>query len=126
MRVWTRQHQPDGTQQWKSVDNKQASIAWLQNALLLQLGESHFWADWGLPVTQNIVTQIWPDYYVNLTQNRFSDYFASLRITHDSTSTEDNPVYQVAAIFPDGTTYQNGKKSFNQSFSQTGPFHGSN
>lgn len=122
MRVWTRQHQPDGTRRWIAVDGNQAQIAWLQNALLLQLGESPFWADWGIPVTRTLVSQIWPDYYVNMTQQRFVDSFSSLQITRDPADNDDNPTYRIAAILPDGTFWDSGKNQFNQSYSQTGPF----
>lgn len=122
MRVWTRQHQSDGTRRWVAASSNQATIAWLQNALLLQLGESPFWADWGLPVTRTLVSQIWPDYYVNMTQQRFADYFASLLITHETDPPDDNPAYRISAIFPDGTPWHNGASQFNQNFSQTGPY----
>lgn len=122
MRIWTRQHQPDGTRRWVAVDRNQATIAWLQNALLLQLGESPFWADWGIPVNKTLVSRIWPDYYMTLTQERFADYFASLTITQDPNPADDNPTYRITALFPDGTPWQNGQTQFNQSFSQTGSF----
>ncbi|MXV44309.1 hypothetical protein GS501_04520 [Saccharibacter sp. 17.LH.SD] len=120
MRVWTRQHQPDGSRHWVAVDGDQAIIAWLQNALLLQLGESPFWVDWGIPITQTLLTQVWPDYYTTMTQQRFAGYFASLTIIREPQS--DNPAYRINAILPDGTTWQSGKNKFNQSFSQTGPY----
>lgn len=124
MGIWTRQYQPDGTRRWVSVRDNQAIIAWLQNALLLQLGESPFWADWGLPVTQMLVTQVWPDYYVHMTKQRFEDYFTSLRITRDTAQDSAEPSYTISALFADGSSYHSGQQQFNQRFSQTGPFHG--
>lgn len=44
----------------------------------LNLGESPFYADWGIPAEPSVITQIYPDYYVQLTQQRFAPFFPSL------------------------------------------------
>ena len=44
----------------------------------LNLGESPFWADWGIPAHASVVTQIAPDFYMALMQRRFAPHFLSL------------------------------------------------
>lgn len=122
MRVWTRVMGSDGKRTWQPVDNDQGNIAWLQNALLLQLGESPFWTDWGLPVSKTLVSQIWPDYYLNMTQQRFRDVFPTLQVTRQRVDGQSDPVYSIRAILSDGTAYSNLRKSFGQNYSQTGPW----
>lgn len=122
MRVWTRVRQSDGTRRWQAVDGDQANIAWLQNALLLQLGEAPFNAEWGLPIRDTLVTQVWPDYYVNLTKQRFRDTFPMLQITRERNGKQADLGYSVRALLNDGTLYSSKKDAFNQTYSQTGPW----
>lgn len=72
--------------------NDQVYIETLLQCLKLQLGESPFYADYGLPASQSIMQQLFPDYYVALTQQRFAPYFAALSITRVS---DNPPTYQV-------------------------------
>ena len=56
-------------------------VTTLCQTLLLNLGESPFFGNYGIPAYQTIVTQVWPDFYVAFTQQQFSQYFASLIIS---------------------------------------------
>lgn len=47
----------------------------------LNLGESPFFADWGIPAHPSIVTQVFPDLYMVRIQQRFSSRFASCILT---------------------------------------------
>lgn len=69
--------------------------------LLLNLGESPFWANWGIPGHPSVISQIFPDYYVAITQQRFAQYFASLLI---SKQPAPNPTYRVAVLTHQGAT----------------------
>lgn len=122
MRVWTRVMGSDGKRTWQPVDNDQGNIAWLQNSLLLQLGESPFWADWGIPVQQTLVSRVWPDYYLNMTQQRFRDVFPTLQITRRDGGNGADPVYDISIILNDGTFYSSARQAFSQDYSQTGPW----
>jgi hypothetical protein len=82
--------------------NDYVYITALIQCLKLQQGESPFWADWGIPARQSVVTQVFPDYYVTLMQQRFSQYFASLQITKIQSST---PTYNIALITHQGVVY---------------------
>jgi hypothetical protein len=44
----------------------------------LNLGESPFFANYGIPAHPSVVLQIFPDFYMIRTQQQFSGYFASL------------------------------------------------
>ena len=99
MRVWGRVTNEDGTKTWVEVStdpsglNDAVNITWLAQALKLNLGESPFYGNWGIPAQQSVVTQIFPDFYVWKTQRRFAGLFGSLtvlRVPNLST-----PTYQI-------------------------------
>ena len=81
------------------------NLTWLWQCLKLSQGESPFWADWGIPAQRSIMQQIFPDYYVNLMQQRFAQYFAALQILKVPSTT---PTYSITAI-----TQQGAKLSLN-------------
>lgn len=89
----------DGSQSWVEVstdpntgDNSIVYLVALIQCLQLNLGESPFWANYGIPAQQSVLQQILPDYYVALTQQQFAGYFASLRIARIP---GPDPVYRV-------------------------------
>lgn len=90
-RVWGRVT-TNGTRKWQAFETDSngyddaPNIIWLQNVLLLNLNESPFYADWGIPLQQTLATSIFPDYYTSQTQQRFSAYFPSVVITRISSS----------------------------------------
>ena len=71
----------------------------LIQVLLLNLGESPFYANYGIPAQQTVITQIFPDYYVNITQQQFAQYFSSLIITKIASTT---PTYLINATTTQG------------------------
>lgn len=87
---------------WVEVDtdqngyNDNVMLTTLAQCLKLNLGESPFYANYGIPQYQTITTQVFPDYYVAQTQQQFSKYFASLILTRVPNQT--TPVYNVTAI----------------------------
>ena len=46
--------------------NDMVMLTTLAQCLKLNLGESPFWADWGIPAYTSIVTQIHPDLYMEI------------------------------------------------------------
>lgn len=72
--------------QWVQVntdpngDNDHVYLTALAQALLLNFAESPFYADWGIPAVESVLTQTFPDIYVMLTQQRFVGCFAALAI----------------------------------------------
>lgn len=71
----------------------------LIQTLKLNLGESPFYGDWGIPAHESVVTQIYPDYYVTLTQQRYLSQFMSLVVVKQPVTT---PTYDVAVQFKSG------------------------
>lgn len=106
-RVWARIHNDDGTRTWQAIEttsagsNDNLNFIWLQNVLLLNINESPFYSDWGVPVHQTMVSQILPDYYMSLIQRRFSEYFASVIINRISATT---PTYSISVTSATGFT----------------------
>lgn len=99
LRTWGRPHNRDGTYgPWTEVTTTasgQDDLVWfttLCQVLLLNLGESPFFANYGIPAHASVVTQVFPDYYVAFTQQQFSRYFASLIIAKQNTP---DPRYNV-------------------------------
>ncbi|GLH24090.1 TPA: hypothetical protein QCI16_003055 [Enterobacter ludwigii] len=109
MRTWGRVTDANGKKQWVAVEsdaNGDFSYGWLTTliqTLKLNLGESPFYAQYGIPGQQSIVQQIHPDYYVNMTQQQFSGYFASLSIS--KVSGAKNPTYSIDVVFLNGVSY---------------------
>lgn len=109
MRTYGRIKQANGSPgPWVvvSTDPNTGSDAWvfltaLCQVLLLNLGESPFYANYGLPAQQSVIQQIQPDYYVTRTQQQFAQYFASLIISKDPAATV--PTYNIRATMFDGT-----------------------
>lgn len=74
----------------------------------LNLGESPFFADWGIPARESVVTQIYPDFYVQLIQQRVAPHFMSLMLEHRPDATDETgrpmPHYHFEAITNYGST----------------------
>jgi len=75
-------------------------ITTLCQTLKLFLGESPFFATYGIPSQQSIVTQIFPDFYVAQVQSQFSQYFASLQIQRrpQRSAIPSDPIYDVNIV----------------------------
>ena len=75
----------------------------IQNCKLI-LGESPYFANYGIPSEQAIIQQLFPDYYVTQIQQRYAQYFASLIISN--VPGEVNPTYLVNIITKAGSRVQ--------------------
>ncbi|THD45242.1 hypothetical protein ERD95_17560 [Enterobacteriaceae bacterium ML5] len=110
MRTWGRVTDGNGNKKWVAVEsdaNGDFSYGWLTTliqTLKLGLGESPFYAQYGIPAQQSIVTQVYPDYYVNILQQQFAGYFSSLTISKVDGAV--NPTYDIQAIFLNGVSYR--------------------
>lgn len=76
-------------------NNDAVYLTTLTQVLKLNPGESPFFANYGIPGQASVVQQIFPDFYVNLTQQQFAAYFASLSITRSSSNP---PTYEVDIV----------------------------
>lgn len=111
MRVYGRQFNDDGTYTWVLTEtdangyNDAVYITALCQVLQLNLGESPFWANYGIPAIDSITTQIFPDLSVYFIQQQYSQYFASLKITKVNATNDKGsptPVYNVAIVTQQG------------------------
>jgi len=109
MRTYGRITNPDGTKSWVEVTtdangfNDWVWVTTLCQVLLLNLNESPFYANYGIPAKQSVIQQVQPDYYVARTQQQFADKFANLVIAKESSNP---PKYRVNV-----TTHQGIKAS---------------
>lgn len=95
-----QQPQPAGFPQWVTVEtdpvtgsNSLVYVTTLCQVLAGILGESPFYANYGLPAYQSVYAQVAPDFYAQRTQQQFAQYFASLSITRVPGA--EVPTYQV-------------------------------
>lgn len=110
MRTYGRVGQVDGQGgTWTEVDtaangdNSELYLTTLCQTLKLNLGESPFYANYGIPAQQSVVTQVFPDYYATVTQTQFAGYFASLVINRIQGS--NPPTYTVNAVCFSGAVF---------------------
>lgn len=101
MRTWGRNHLGE----WEEVsgDNDAIYLTTLIQNLKLNIGESPFYARNGIPAQQSVISQIFPDYYVQQIQQQFSKYFASLLIAKIPTSLQNHyPLYKINVLTHQG------------------------
>jgi hypothetical protein len=97
----------DGTtiRQWVKVEtdangfNDMVNLTTLAQALLLNINESPFFADWGIPARDSVMQQIHPNFYVGLMQQRFSKMFASIVVAHRN---DPIPTYDINVVTHQG------------------------
>ena len=61
--------------------NDSVYLTTLAQVCKLNLGESPFFANYGIPAHPSVVTQVYPDFFMVRTQQQFAPYFASLILT---------------------------------------------
>jgi hypothetical protein len=90
---------------WVEIDDTNYIwLATLAQCLRLGLGESPFYAGYGIPGQQSVQTQIAPDAAVAKTQAQFAQYFSALAVSRVAGASV--PTYNVTAIFKNGTVIQ--------------------
>ena len=105
MRTYGRVTDEWGNKTWNVVQtdakgaNDYVYITTLAQCLLLFLGESPFWANFGIPSNTSLIQQVWPDYYVALTKQYFAQFFASLTVVKINNSA---PTYNINVITNQG------------------------
>jgi hypothetical protein len=83
-------------------DNSWVYLVTMLQELQLELNESPFFANRGLPARESILQQVAPDLYMSLIQQNYSQYFASLVISRQPDPASGDPTYQVNVIFNSG------------------------
>ena len=106
MRTYGRVYDIYGNYTWQEITtdangyNDSVYLTTLCQVLALNLGESPFFANWGIPQYQTVMSQVYPDYYVMQIQQQFSSFFASITITKVQSAT--SPTYNIAAVSHSG------------------------
>lgn len=91
--------------QWvKVTETGYIWLATLAQTLRLNEGESPFYANYGIPAHQSVMSQIAPDAAINRTQTQYAPYFANLTIARQQNLPQ--PTYNISAIFQNGTVIQ--------------------
>lgn len=107
LRTYGKVYNTDGSYTWQVVTtdangyNDNVWLTTLCQCILLNLGESPFWANYGLPAQDSVVYQIFPDYAMSYLQQQFSQYFALLQVSRTS---DTKPIYQVNVLTNSGAT----------------------
>ena len=94
-------------QNGKWVEITQTSYVWLATlaqTLRLNQGESPYYANYGIPAHDSVMTQVAPNAAINRTQQQYAPYFASLSVLKDPNTV--NPTYRINAVFQNGTLIQ--------------------
>jgi hypothetical protein len=99
---------PTGPKRWVVVEttpqgfNDDVYVTALAQTLLLNINESPFFAQFGIPAHQSVMQQIAPDFYVVFTQQYYSQFFASLTVAK---LLEPEPHYRFSVITHQGFKY---------------------
>lgn len=108
MRTYGRVTNELGQKIWITVTTDAAGyndavwITTLAQTLKLNLGESPFFANYGIPAHASVLQQIQPDFYMAYTQQQFAQYFASLILAKVPTPPNGDPVYQINVVTQQG------------------------
>ena len=98
--------QPAGYPRWEQVStdangfNDAVYLTTLCQVLLLDLNESPFYAQYGIPDQPTILQQVQPDFYMTRIQQQFAPYFASLILTKLG---GDPPAYKINVVQNNGS-----------------------
>lgn len=99
MRTFGRTYDANKVPTWVEVStdaNGRNDLVWattLCQTLLLNLNESPFFANYGIPAKTALIQQVAPDFYVMRALQQFSQYFANLIISRVPAAAD--PVYKV-------------------------------
>ena len=76
----------------------------LAQTFKLNLGESPFYANLGIPAAQSVLSQVQPDYYVNYIREYFAPQFATLLISKRANApNQPMPTYDISITTQQGS-----------------------
>ena len=117
MRTWGRTYDELGNATWVEVStdskglNDYVYVTALCQELKLNLGESPFWGNRGIPAKESVVMQVAPDFYTLLMQQNYSPFFLSLVITRVPPNTPNPGQYK--SIQPNQITRKGQTPTYN-------------
>ena len=83
-------------------DDSAVYVTTLAQCIKLTPGESPFFANYGIPAQDSIVTQIYPDFHVAKTQAQFAQFFAGLTIARQASPDGVTPSYRIDIVAKNG------------------------
>lgn len=107
MRVYGRVYSELGVSTWVEVTtdangfNDYVYVTALAQCIKLNVNESPLWADWGIPAQPSVMSQVFPDFWMALMQQRFAPKFASLVLAKIPS---DTPTYNLSVLTHQGVT----------------------
>lgn len=127
MRTFARIYNQQGTARWVLVQTDAQGFddyVWattLIQCFKLNINESPFYSNYGLPSVQAVLQQIAPDSYMANLQALFAPYFASLIISRQAASP---PTYRANLTFQNGVQLQlaqlDGEQAYLYAVTDTG------
>ncbi len=103
-----------GAKTWQIVTtdvngyNDSVWLTTLAQVLKLNLGESPFFSNYGIPAHPSVMNQIAPDFFMARTQQQFAGYFASLIMNSIPDAVDEDgrpaPAYQINVLTNYGST----------------------
>ncbi len=81
-------------------------ITTLIQVIKLNLGESPFYGNYGIPARQAVMQQLAPDFYVAFIQSQYSKYFASLIVYKAAAVFPPRPTYNISVLMTTGTKFR--------------------
>ncbi len=112
MRVYGRTTDELGNKSWVVIqtdsagNNEYVYVTALVQVLKLNLGESPFYGNYGIPARQAVMQQLAPDFYVAFIQSQYSKYFASLIVYKASAVFPPRPTYNISVLMTTGTKFR--------------------
>src|ERR1700730_788413 len=112
MRVYGRTFDELDKKHWVVIETDVAGnseyvyVTALVQVFKLNLGESPFWANYGIPAKNSVLQQSAPDFYVAFTQMQYAKYFASLIIYKAAATFPPKPTYNASVLLTTGTKFQ--------------------
>ncbi len=112
MRVYGRTTDELGNKSWVVIqtdsagNNEYVYVTALVQVLKLNLGESPFYGNYGIPARQAVMQQLAPDFYVAFIQSQYSKYFASLIVYKAAAVFPPRPTYNISVLMTTGTKFR--------------------
>jgi hypothetical protein len=99
---------PKGPKKWVVVEtdkngfNDACYITAMAQTLKLNLNESPFWANFGIPAKQSVIQQIAPNLYIFITQLFYQQFFSSLIVSKVPQPDDITPAYRFSVTTKQG------------------------
>ncbi len=88
-------------------DSSYVYVTGLAQTVKLNLGESPFWSNYGIPAATAVLQQLAPDFFMARISGFYSHFFASLVLAKQPQPVNDpTPRYKLSVVRRNGSIYQ--------------------